>query len=73
MARLTGAGRTKSREKLYAAIDELYLDVHSDARFTCTGSATSTTNAAESIEVFTSAGVSIGFLAVYGDEDLTSA
>ena len=73
MAQPTGAGRTKARAKLYAAIDELYTAVYHNAPFTCTGSASSSTNAAESLEVFDASGASIGFLALYGDEDLTSA
>lgn len=73
MPKLIGAGRTKSREKLYAQLDELFEGVYSDGAFTCTSPATSTTDAAESIEVFNSAGVSVGFLALYGDEDLTTA
>ena len=73
MAQPTGAGRTKSRQKLYAALDELYTGIYHNAPFTCTSPATSTLNALESLEVFDASGASIGFLALYGDEDLTTA
>ena len=74
MAQPTGTpGRSKSRAKLYAAIDELYTDVYSDGIAAAGSSATSTTNAGESIPLKDETGSIIGYLAVYGDAGLTTA
>ena len=72
MAKLTGSGRNKSRQKLYTALDELYGGVYSDGKATASGSATSTVNAAESVPLMDSAGTIIGYIAVYGDANLTT-
>ncbi len=73
MAKYTGALRTQSRAKLYEQLDELYADPHSDNIAAAAGSATSTTNAGESVPLRDSTGAIIGYLAVYGDANLTTA
>lgn len=72
MAQPTGAGRSKSRAKLYAAIDELYTDIYSDGEATAGSSATSTVNAGISVPVLDEAGSTIGYLAVYANAGLTA-
>lgn len=72
MAKPTGANKSNARETLYAALEELYTSVISDEKATASGSATSTVNAAESVPLKDSAGNIIGYIAVYGDANLTT-
>jgi hypothetical protein len=72
MAKILGPGRNKSREKLYAQIDELYTDVHSDGLAVAGSSNTTALDAGNSVPCVDSTGAIIGYIALYGNAALTT-